>query len=178
MHVTLRLARHVWNLRSQRGFATVESALRGTNRKGLVRIVHFSVQIDHVHLLVESTNRTSLMAGIKGFEVRLARTLNAMMHRRGRTYGDRYHARALRSPREVRNALVYVINNRAHHAPDRTGLGYVDRYSSGPFFDGWVEPVTAQSACTGVGPPTTNARTWLLHEGWRRRGRLVPGAMS
>jgi len=178
VHVTLRLARHVWNLRSQRGFAMVERALRSTNRRGLARIVQFSVQTDHIHLLVESPDRRSLAGGIKGFEVRLARLLNEMMSRKGRAFGDRYYARALRSPREVRNALVYVLNNRAHHAPERTGPGYVDRFSSGPFFDGWSTNVTAESACTGTGPPNARPRTWLLETGWRRRGLVVPGAMT
>jgi len=38
-------------------------------------------------------------------------------------WGDRYHRRDLGSPREVRNALVYVNNNHLKHhewdAPDR-----------------------------------------------------------
>jgi len=177
VHVTLRLARHVWNLRSQRGFATVERALRGANRRGLVRIVHYSVQHEHIHLLVEANDRRALAAGIKGFEVRLARAVNHLMGRRGRAFGDRYHTRALGSPREVRNALVYVLNNRVHHAPDRTGPGYVDSYSSGPFFRGWNQTIRTASACTGAGPPTHEATVWLLTTGWRRHGLLVPGAL-
>lgn len=175
VHVTLRLAPHVWSLRSQRGFERFERALRETNRRGLVRVAHFSVQLGHIHMIVESTDRPSLAGGIKGFEVRLARLVNAMMGRRGRLFGDRYHARALRSPREVRNALVYVINNRIHHAPDRAGAGFVDAYSSGPFFDGWSTFVRSRSACTGTGPPVSNPRTWLLETGWRRRGLIAVG---
>jgi putative transposase len=176
VHVTLRLARHVVNLRSQRSFAIVEGAIRRANRRGLVRIVQFSVQTDHVHLLVESVDRHMLAAGIKGFEVRLARGLNELMRRSGRAFGDRYHARALRSPREVRNALVYVLNNRVHHAPHRTGEGFVDPYSSGPFFDGWTRACDpSESACAETGPPTLAATKWLLETGWRKRGLIVPG---
>jgi len=179
VHVTLRLARHAWNLRSERGFAIVEKALRATNTRRLIRTVHFSVQNDHIHLIVESSDRRRLAGGIKGFEVRLARGLNAMMGCKGRAFGDRYHARPLRSPREVRNALVYVLNNRVHHLPVLAGTEYVDRYSSGPFFTGFTHmPRGARSACKGTGPPTLEASTWLLDVGWKRRGLLRPGALA
>src|SRR5262249_52812425 len=135
VHVVLRMAPHVWNLRSQRGFAHVERALRCTNARELVRVVHFSVQHDHIHMIVESRDRKTLSGGIKGFEIRLARWLNRMMDRKGqRAFGDRYYARDLKSPREVRNTLVYVLNNRVHHKPELEGTGYIDAYSSGPFF--------------------------------------------
>ena len=178
VHVTLRLARHVWNLRSQRGFAKIEEALRRTRARGLVRIVHYSVQHDHIHMIVEADDRSTLARGIKGFEVRLAWGLNELMRLKGRTFGDRYYARALRSPREVRRVLVYVINNRVHHKPELEGLGYVDPYSSGSWFDGWTRrPAMAESACRSTGPPTHDGTVWLLTTGWRRHRLLVPGSM-
>jgi REP element-mobilizing transposase RayT len=175
VHVTLRLARHVLNLRSQRGFALVERALRQTNARGLVRIAHFSVQHDHMHLVVESADRRALAGGIKGFEVRLARRVNTLMRRRGRAFGaERYHTRVLTTPRMVRAVLAYVLNNRVHHAPDRFHRGRVDPFSSGPFFDGWsATPRRCESACRGTGPPILPASTWLLATGWKRAG-LVP----
>lgn len=178
VHVTLRLAKHVWNLRSQRAFFHVEAALRRTNRRGLVRIVHFSVQHNHLHLIVESRDRATLASGIKGFEVRLSRGLNFMMRAKGRVLGDRYHRRDLRSPREVRNALVYVLNNRVHHDPSLQSTPFIDSFSSGPFFDAWASrPARVTTACRGTGPPTLDPKQWLLTTGWKRRGLLRPGAM-
>jgi REP element-mobilizing transposase RayT len=112
LHVTLRMAPHVYNLRSRRSFRVIEAALRiGGDRFG-VRVIHFSVQGNHIHLLVEAPNRRALARAIQGFSIRVAKGLNRMMGRSGRVFDDRYHARVLRTPTEVRHAIHYVLFNR------------------------------------------------------------------
>jgi REP element-mobilizing transposase RayT len=80
------------------------------------RIVHYSVQSNHVHLIVEAAERRALTAGIHGLEARLTRYINQLLNRRGPLWADRWHGRALASPSEVRNALVYVLANFRKHA--------------------------------------------------------------
>jgi REP element-mobilizing transposase RayT len=116
VHVTVRFARHVWNLRSQRGFACVERALRFERGLGELRIVHFSVQGNHLHLIAEARDHRALARRMQGFGIRLARALNGMMGRKGRVYGDRYHARPLTSARQAFHAVRYVLQNHAQHA--------------------------------------------------------------
>ncbi len=157
LHVTIRVAGDVWNLRSQRGFRCVEEALAAERARGVLRVAHFSVQGNHVHLVVEARNRSALSRRMQGFGIRLARRVNALMgRRRGRVLADRYHARVLRTPREVRTVIRYVLQNFAKHVA-RAGRGSPepDRFSS----------AIRSATCS-------EPRTWLLSRGWRRAGPI------
>src|SRR5262249_35488275 len=84
VHVTLRMADHVWSLRSRRSLRVIEGVLcDGADRFG-VGVVQFSVQGTHIPLLVEADDRRSLARAMKGLSVRLARGLNKLMGRTGR----------------------------------------------------------------------------------------------
>src|SRR3954447_1172741 len=121
-HVTLRIDRQVPSLRTRRAFAVVARAFWRAQGKFGMRLVHFSVQSNHIHLVVEGVNA----AAMKGLGVRIARGVNRLLQRRGRVIGDTYHARALRTPTEVRNAVRYVVNNHHHH----TGRAESDPFTS------------------------------------------------
>jgi hypothetical protein len=104
---------------------------------------------------------------MQGLLVRVARALNALWNRRGAIFSDRFHARALRTPREVRAALVYVLQNARHHGLRLFG---VDPFSSGPWFEGWKTRLAGLLDLPAKA--TAAARTWLLCEGWLRHGRI------
>jgi REP element-mobilizing transposase RayT len=167
VHVTLRAG--VRALRAQHVAGTVLLALRESNRDWF-RVVHYSIQENHVHLIVESDDGDALSSGIRGLMVRVARRVNRILRRRGRFWADRWHGRDLEGPRQVRNALIYVLQNRKKH----TGLvtdARLDPLSSSPWFDGFAGAVV--SGARGVGPPcTATAKTWLLTVGWRRHGLI------
>jgi REP-associated tyrosine transposase len=166
VHVTMRAVAAIPSLRSAAVFSTVRRALGASSHDGF-RLIHFSVQADHLHLLVEADRRDGIARGCQGLAIRLAKAVNRILGRRGTVWGDRYHARALRTPRELRNALAYVLNNWRKHVPGARGL---DRRSSGPWFGGWS---TAQPQ--PVGPsPVVSPRTWLARRGWLRHGRIDP----
>ena len=115
LHVTLRMRRHVWNLRSRRCFGVLRRAFfAGGDRFGL-RLIHYSVQGNHIHLLVEAAGKESLSRGMHGLGVRVARALNRVMQRRGAVLDDHYHARILRTPTEVRRVAVYLRDNARKH---------------------------------------------------------------
>jgi hypothetical protein len=99
------MADHVWNLRSQRSFRIIDRAIRGAQRCGSFRVIHFSVQGNHLHGVVEGDGDRSFESGMRSLTLRLARGLNAMMGRKGSVLADRFHAHVLRTPAEVRNAL-------------------------------------------------------------------------
>jgi REP element-mobilizing transposase RayT len=148
VHVTVRMARHVYNLRSRRAFSVVGRAIaKAANRFG-VRIVEFSVQGNHMHLVVEAGAHEALSRAMQGFSIRVAKGLNAMMRRSGRVLADRYHAHLLATPREARRAVLYVRHNHAKHM---NALGHrISRSFIDPF------------ASTGADIELPAPRTWLL----------------
>ena len=85
----------------------------------MFRIVEYSVQSNHVHLVVEAHDRRELSRGMQGFGIRLAKNLNLRLARTGRVLEDRYHAHALKSPTETLRALRYVRQNTHLHAMRR-----------------------------------------------------------
>jgi len=129
------------------------------------RVLQFSIQVDHLHLLVEADTPTGFERGVRGLAIRVAKTVNRVLGRRGRVWGDRYHARLLRTPREVRNALIYVLNNFRKHMRAARGL---DPCSSARWFDGW----RTTSGQVVEAPPVARACTWLARVGWRRHGLI------
>jgi putative transposase len=180
VHVTLRCACR--SLRTQFVFPTVRAAISAANRiaPDHFRVVHFSIQGDHAHLIVEARDRRSLVEGVRGLSIRLARRVNRLLGRRGRFFADRWHGRALESPRAVRNVLVYVLANfRKHRCDDGAWL---DTYSSAPHFPGFIEfpdcaPIDRMTliqprAPALPEPATVPAKTWLLSVGWKRHGMI------
>lgn len=145
------------------------------------RVCQFSVQGDHIHLLVEASSALTLERGIRGLSIRLAKRVNQLVFQTGRVMSDRYHSLPLKTPRAVRNALIYVLANFRKH-----GLGAqrrIDPYSSGPYFCGFqefvgigVKELAARFVPRALAPPAespvVSAGTWLLARGWLRHGRV------
>ena len=175
VHVTARVRAGLPSLRGQLEQVVLLGAFRaGCERFGF-RLVHFAVLGNHMHYVVEARGRRSLTAGLRGLHVRVARRLNRLWGRRGNVFPDRFHGRVLRSPREVRTGLDYVLHNARRHGLIRAGAE-PDRCSSGHWFDGWRNPRGGTPPKTMAGwPPVASARTWLLSLGWRRLGLLALG---
>jgi REP element-mobilizing transposase RayT len=167
VHVTLRARAAVPSLRSGAVFAELARAIACSSRRSL-RVTQFSVQTDHVHLIVEADTPEALTRGLQGLAVRCARAINRAARRQGGVWQHRYHAHHLRTPQEVRRALAYVLLNLRKHLGAKPG---VDPRSSGLWFDGWVPSVSApvtQGVC-----PVARSRTWLGAVGWRRAGGAI-----
>jgi hypothetical protein len=182
-------------LRSQFVFPTVRLAILRANRRDgeRFRIVEFSVQQDHVHLIVEAGDKCELSAGMRSVAIRIARYVNELLGRRGRFWADRWFGRTLRSPREVRYALGYVLANFRKHSRTVLPAG-IDPYSSAAWFNGFREWLPgsglAPSFAVRAPPevmldssyaalraelserPSAVAHSWLLATGWRRHGLI------
>ena len=128
-----------------------------------------------MHFVVEAKNRERLSRGMQGLSIRVAKALNRLWERKGKVFADRYHDRILRTPREVRNALRYVLNNARRHGL-KVAPGKADPFTSAKWFDGWkgFDPFPRMGRV-----PVELARTWLLRVGWRKHGLLpvseIPG---
>ena len=152
-----------------------ERTLSEACERGNARLVHYSIQSNHVHMLVEATGREALANAMKSIGARLARAVNRCFARGGPVLADRYHLRALRSPTEVRRALAYVLLNARRHAAQRRrklAKGSIDPAASGRWFDGWRRASPARSPTPSDMPPVAPARTWLPRVGWRSRGLI------
>ena len=149
VHVTLRAAEGVPNLRRIQAFRRIADGFaEGRDRFGF-RVTHCSVQGNHIHLIAEAENKVSLARGMKGLAVRIAKGVNSALARQGSLFAERYHAHVLRTPREVARAVDYVLGNWFRHAGREQGAWDYDRLSSG-YDRSLVVP----------------AQTWLLRVGW------------
>ncbi len=164
VHLTLRMRREVWQLRSQRCFKKIRHALVELTKRRGVGFVHFSVQGNHIHLIAEAANRSSLSRGVQALAIRIARGLNAVMNRRGKVFAERYHEHVLKTPLEVHRALSYVLRNQAKHAAEWGGsFAAIDRYSSAAWFTGWSGHVDgALLAAKGGATAASGAGTALV----------------
>jgi hypothetical protein len=165
--VTLRAVGGLGSLRDNPAFLALWDAIAAASFAAF-RVIHFSIQHDHLHLIVEADDRKVLSRGMQGLSIRAARALNRALERRGRVWADRYHARALTTPREARAAIVYVLQNWRKTVRGAEGL---DGCSTARWFDGWKGPRPRSTLPEPDEPsPVCAARSWLLTQGWRRGG--------
>ena len=173
-HVTMKLLRGLPRLRSKREYAALRAAFAaGCDRHGF-RLTHYAVLNDHLHFLVEARDRAVLSRGLQGLAIRIAKALNRLWRRAGTVFADRYHDRILKTPREVRNALRYVLGNGKKHAAEGREVAVpqaIDTFTSAPWFDGFRETIVVRGIAA-MPRPITAAHTWMLTIGWRRHGRL------
>jgi putative transposase len=185
VHVVIRAVREVGFLRRRHMYKAVRRALVATSARESCRIVHLNIEGSHIHLLVEASHRIALARGMQAFQISAAKHINAALsarldsRRRGQVFRDRYHAKIIRTPRQTRHALAYVLNNWRHHREDRAAFARtwrVDPFSSAMSFDGWRDlDVAAISWPSTYEPlPVREPQTWLLRVGWRRHGLIDP----
>lgn len=161
--MTLRLRGGLPPLREPVLGAAIRAVLAASSREPF-RVLQFSIQDNHLHLVVEAHDARALSRGMQGLAVRVARCVNRTLGVRGRVFRERYHARELTTPRSVRNAIVYVLMNAKKHGA-RLATG-VDTFSSAPWFDGFARRQVPSEDASPIRAP----RTWLAGIGWRRRG--------
>ncbi len=174
MHVTVKVRPGVPSLRSVQVVREVERGFRAACDRGDFRLVHYSLQGNHAHLLVEAESASALARGMKAIGARLARAVNRVFGRRGPVLAERFHLRVLRTPLEVRRALAYVLLNARRHALARRRAGAIDPASSGRWFDGWRRLLPGGERAQAGTPAVARPLTWLLRLGWRRHGPIDP----
>ena len=153
VHVVMRVRDDVRSLRARATFPAILAAFAAGGERSGLRLTHYSVLGNHLHLIVEADDREALSRGIQGLAIRLARAINRAQHRKGRVFADHYFEHLLRTPAEARHAIRYVEQNQRLHElrAGRPVPAGVDGFSS-----------AARDA------PVCPPRTWLLRTGWRR----------
>jgi hypothetical protein len=164
----MRAAPGLPSFRSPRVFGALSSAIARASVDRF-RVIHFSIQQDHGHFIVEGDEPRRARGGVHGLAIRLALAVNRVLGHKGKVIADRYHARALTTPRQMRTSMVYVLLNFRKHlrAP-----ACIDPRSSGPHFSGWqrVPGTTGVAPATCSAPATALPSTWMARIGWQRAG--------
>ncbi|MBL8899813.1 MAG: transposase, partial [Planctomycetes bacterium] len=135
--ITVRLADGLPSLRRGGALKLVLAALSASSDRHGMRIVHYTVQGNHLHILVEADDRECVARGMNALLSPLARALNKLWGRRGKVFPERYHDEVISTPTQASNALRYVLQNGKKHVV--VTLSSIDPCSSAPMFDGWME---------------------------------------
>jgi REP-associated tyrosine transposase len=170
VHVTLRCVDQLPSLRRKTHQRLIERIFARENRKGF-RLIHFSIQTNHLHLIAEGDDTVALSRGIQRVASLVARRMNRRFKRKGRFFRERFDGKVIKSPKQMRNALRYVLLNHHKHRLESAHelVDGFDPFSSSRFFDGWKRPTPACRPPPREGPVVA-PRAWLLTTGWRRYG--------
>ena len=176
VHVTMRCVDGLPTLRRSSHKRLIESIFRAESRKGF-RLVHYSIQSNHLHLICEGDDTRAVSRGVQRIASRMARQLNRRFGRKGKLFRERFHSSLISTPRQMRNALRYVLLNLHKHRAERgQATSGLDPYSSADRFDGWRRPPAMSRPPPGreqqaaVVPP----QAWVARTGWRKHGLLEP----
>jgi REP element-mobilizing transposase RayT len=175
VHVMLRALPDVPRLRQRAGYEAIRAVLFHFLGGIDFRVVHISIQYNHVHLIVEAANKQALRRGMQRFAIRAARELNARFKRRGKVFAFRYQSKQIKTDRYARNVIAYVLNNWRRHGEDRyTGQQSMpfDQFSSAGSFPGWWLRNGLRPPEPGL--PVSPPQTQLLIFDWQLYGLVDP----
>lgn len=130
LHLTIKVRENKADIKNKQVLKILHYAIRRSRIKGL-RIIHYTLEYNHIHLLVEAADKQTVHQGMQSFGITFAKKINAIKRLKGTVYKHRYHLRKINSPRELKNVLYYIFNNGIHHKRTSTVL---DPYNTLPAF--------------------------------------------
>ena len=178
VHAILRVHREVGRLRRGEVLDALRHAIEVVGRRhDEFRVVHYSLQHNHIHLLVEAAGGNQLSRGMQALAIAAARAINRALKRTGKVFEHRFHSTMIGTPRQARNVIAYVLGNWRRHDEDERSRNarseLVDCYSSAVSFPGWRQTTDWRSwvGWKNYDPlPVSAPRTWLLSTGWTKAG--------
>jgi REP element-mobilizing transposase RayT len=178
VHVTMRTLKSVGRLRRGKVYRAAWRALRKIAALVDFRVVHISIQHNHIHLLAEAGSNEALESGMRRLSISLARQINKSLSRRGKVFEFRYHSEEITSPTQTRNALAYVLNNWRRHREDEgfdvsARTAKLDKFSSAILFTGWADFRLTVWPENYDPLPVSPPQTWLLKVGWQLARRPI-----
>jgi REP element-mobilizing transposase RayT len=126
LHLTIKIKRIKADLKNKSILIVLKRAIYNARKKGL-RVIHFSLEFDHVHLLIEAPDNFILGKGMQSLGVTLVRGINKLGQTSGEVYKHRYHFRKINSTRELKVVMNYIFHNGVKH---RTAKKLVNQYHS------------------------------------------------
>ena len=153
-------------------YRAVRQAMRVAHRRTNFRIVHVSIQSNHIHLICEADNRQALSKGMSSLKISAARRLNGVLRRKGDVFADRYHSEVLSCPLQTRNTICYVLNNWRRHSEDCGRTAHLDEFSSAISFRDW-EGGAYRCPPDHEPLPVKDPLSWLLRVGWKKHQAAI-----
>jgi REP element-mobilizing transposase RayT len=115
VHVTIKINKHIVStLRNKIIFKKISQAISKARNKG-IRLIHFTIQRDHVHMLIETNDKKQLGRAMQAMGISLAKSLKNLTKKKLRIFKDRYHVHILKTLKEVQNAKSYILGNALKH---------------------------------------------------------------
>lgn len=124
LHLTVKLKRA--DIQNKVVLRILKHAIYRSRLQGL-RVIHFSLEHNHVHLYAECESNFVLGKAMKAFGVTFVRRVNKLKKIKGQLYKYRYHLRVLKSARDAKNVINYILKNGIKHG--RT-LKVINAYNS------------------------------------------------
>ncbi len=174
----LRTRETIPRLRQRRMYHVIREVLAHFIAGDGFRVVHISIQHNHLHMIVEAAHEQALTRGMQRFAIRTARGINRVRRRRGKVYKFRYKASQITTRSYARNAIAYVLNNWRRHHEDYFDMtmqdAILDTYSSAISFTGWAGGRRWRIP-DGYDPlPVSPPRTDLMRSAWKWHGLIDP----
>jgi putative transposase len=167
IHITIKLKKGVASLRGPRMVAAFKSSLRKAKKRGL-KVIHYALESNHAHLFAESEDNRTLRSGMASFGSSFGKSVRRLAGGKGSVFNGRYHLQVLKSPRQTKNAMAYVLLNHSKHQGAKP---YVDEKSSAVLFGDW-RALLGDRYRIDESPPRpqylSDAESWLGRVGWRR----------
>ena len=182
VHVTMKLRKGLPDMRSRKAAEVIIDRLRAgrerdAKREKTLRVVHFTILGNHIHMIVEADEKVALSRCVGGLAARIAKGLNKLWGRKGQVWKERFHSQALTCPSMVRNTMVYVFRNAKNHGivegekldPLSTAPQFLEargewrRPRWSPFMD--ILNLVEQAVCAPL--------SWFLRIGWHRAGPIT-----
>ncbi|MGZ3789032.1 MAG: transposase [Bacteriovorax sp.] len=114
LHLTVKIKKNRADMKNKSVLGLLKRAIKNARRQGL-KVIHYSLEYDHVHLLIEADNNYILGKGMQAFGVTLSKAINRMRKLKGGVYKHRYHFRHISSARELKNVMNYIFTNGLKH---------------------------------------------------------------
>jgi len=121
VHVNFKYKTHI---RNKSCLKLLKRAIVNARGYGL-RIIHFSMQHNHIHLILEPVSNEIMTSGMRSLTITFAKGLKA-----GKVQLERYHLHVLKTKREAINARNYVLFNKQKHEKGICGTSTIDGYCS------------------------------------------------
>lgn len=119
------------SVRNKETLKLLKRCIQNARRHGL-QVLQYSFQHNHVHLILQAESNAVLTRGMRSLTISFAKGL-----KQGRVQVERYHLHVLKTAREVKHALHYVLFNQQKH--EKGTYSAVNDYSSILFLERGME---------------------------------------
>lgn len=127
-------------------------------RKHGMRILHVSFMTNHIHLIVEADSNETLTRSMRSLTITFAKLI-----KRGRIQIERYHLHILKTFREVKHAVHYVLFNQQKH--DSGTYSVINEYTSVLSLNEGLVLARKFASKTKMTLKIDRGETWVLDRG-------------